>query len=431
VKPRFLLLAPLLMALAGAPDGAAQDSPAPAAVVEVEAPAEITGRDALLAWHRMAGTEPDFAALAELDLASRKPPPGQAWDEGEWRWLRVLAGRRMKAEFSEFDLDRAFTVTLGADILGYDRERGGIPLGLDGMHGVPLRDPTAPGRVFSLRFRNADALGVIRVPDGHAAASMLQGARLASLGDWAGHGAVTLTFVFAGVLPQAPEADEVPLSVEILSARVETVAGEVLHVFRRVGTHEAAAAARQAGPPPLRSAALAGVRIGMTGGEARRVALAAYPEPLGFAFYDGLPEDARNGPRRPDCSGGLVADILAFGLPVPPEDSYLGCLAVFTALPGDPLAGRVAEIAEIRFLPGGLTEELRTQVEERYGPPLEELGDDRLIWIGADPEEGGWDWLLELRATFVRVAEGGPRREPGALLALTLRRHLPPSGDGS
>ena len=169
----------------------------------------------------------------------------------------------------------------------------------------------------------------------------------------------------------------------------------------------------------------------MPAGEARRVALAAYPEPLGFAFYDGLPEAARQGARQAECSEGLVADIRAFALPLRPEDSYAGCLAAFAGLPGDNLAGHVAELTEIRFLPGALPDELRTQLEERFGPPLEVLPGDRLVWIGADPEEGGWDGLLELRATFVRVAEGGPRREPGMLLALTLRRHMPPGGEGS
>jgi len=62
---------------------------------------------------------------------------------------------------------------------------------------------------------------------------------------------------------------------------------------------------------------------------------------------------------------------------------------------------------------------------------LEELADGQLVWIGQDPADGSSNELLELRATFINVAQGGPQREPGVLSALTLRRHEKPSADDS
>ncbi|HVG82445.1 MAG TPA: hypothetical protein VNB28_09200, partial [Methylomirabilota bacterium] len=125
----YAILAALLVSIAAVVPGAPAQEPS-GAIVEVLPPPEITGRDAMLAWHRMGGTEPDFGALTELELAER--PPDERLDEAGRRWVRVLAGRRVRAEFAEFDLDRAYTVTLGADILGYDRELGGIPIEVEG-----------------------------------------------------------------------------------------------------------------------------------------------------------------------------------------------------------------------------------------------------------------------------------------------------------
>jgi hypothetical protein len=417
--------------LAAAPAAVGRRAPRPpeaAAPAAVTAPAELTERDALFAFHRMAGTEPDFRALAELVVAARPPPRHRVRDEAaEHRYLLAIAMRRLRAEFAAFELDRPFTVELGADILGHDREAGGIPLDLGPRPALPLRDPTDRRRGFELRFRNAGAARVIPVPDADAAAMLLRDAGLASFGDRAGAGTVRLTVVFAGVLPRVAEVQAIPLSVEILSAAVEAASGAALHALDHVGS----VAAARAAPPTLPDAAIAGLRIGMPLEEVQATAARDLPERSDGAFFDVLPERARRFNVRPDCSAGVVADIRAFGIPLAPEDSYGACLAIVPGAADDALAGRVAEITRLRFLPGATAVEVQADLQERFGPPLEELGRGRLAWVGRDPVAGAPHDLLELRAEYVRVLEGGPRREAGLLLALTLRRHVPGGDDGS
>jgi hypothetical protein len=165
--------------------------------------------------------------------------------------------------------------------------------------------------------------------------------------------------------------------------------------------------------------------------EVQATAARDLPERSDGAFFDVLPERARRFNVRPDCSAGVVADIRAFGIPLAPEDSYGACLAIVPGAADDALAGRVAEITRLRFLPGATAVEVQADLQERFGPPLEELGRGRLAWVGRDPVAGAPHDLLELRAEYVRVLEGGPRREAGLLLALTLRRHVPGGDDGS
>jgi hypothetical protein len=392
-------------------------------------PAELAERDLLFAVHRMAGTEPDFGALAELEVAAQPAPAGVRDEAADRRYRVVLAARRLRAEFAAFDPDRAFTVTLGADILGHDRERGGIPLeaGLD--HGLKLRDPVNRERGFELRFRNAEAVEVIPV-GGTEAGARLRAAGLASFGDRAGAGSLALTIAFAGLPPRIPEMRDIPVSVEILSARVQAASGATLHGFEGVGSLAAARAARSA-PPVLGAAEVGGLRIGMSAAEAWHAAIRSHPEPFGGAFHAGLPEHARRFGLRPDCSAGLVADIRAFGIPLAPQHAYAACLVVLLGEGEDALAGRVVELTGLRFLPDVTPEELRFDLQDRFGPPLAELAEGPLVWVGRDPAAGGTEGLLELRAAFVRVAAGGPGGEPGSLLALTLRRHRPAEDAGS
>lgn len=87
--------------------------------------AELTERELLFAHHHLAGTEPDFAALAEQEVAGQTIPESVRDVVAERRYRLVLAMRRLRAAFAAFDLDRPVTVTVSADILGHDRERGG------------------------------------------------------------------------------------------------------------------------------------------------------------------------------------------------------------------------------------------------------------------------------------------------------------------
>ena len=426
-----LLLLPLVLHPVNAAAQVRPHQADAAPVAEGQAqPAELTEQDVLFAHHRMAGGELDFDSLAEATLPPSRPSPYPARNKAaERRYRLAQAARRLRAEFESFDLNRPLTLTIGAEILGYDRKRGGIPLDLGALRFF-VKDPTGQSGGFMLRFRNADAIAVIPAANADAAAELLQGAGLASFGDHAGYGTVMLTFVFARALPQAPEVAEAPLSTEILSARVKSAAGVMLHHFDRVGSVAAAVAAREAGPPVLRKADIFGLRIGMTRDEARAAVSRDHLEQLGPAFYDRPPKTSRRrGRGAPECSSGLITEIRAFGVPLAPENSYAACIAPALAGPGDAMAGHLAEVTGIRFLPGAEPERVRRQLEERFGPPLEEV-EERLIWIGRDPAGGAWDGLVELRAEFVQVAQGGPEREPGVLLALSLRRHLPMQ-DGS
>ena len=435
LRPYSLLSITLSLTLLLVPVVASAERPTPSAgraAPSLQEPSELTEQDMLFAHHRMSGTEPDFRALAEAIVAARPPSASPVRNEAaERRYLVTLTTRRLRATFESFSLDQPRTIKAEVDILGYDRARGGIPLRFGALSGLLLRDPSDRERSFSLRFRNTRDIGVIPTGDADEAADLLQNADLASLGDWAGSGTLTVTFVFAEALPQAKEIEAAPLSAEILSARVETASGELLHVFDPVGSRQAAAAARLAGPPTLRVASLSGLRIGMPLLEARAEALRSHPEPLGQAFFDSLPDAIQRGLGHPDCSAGVVADMRAFNVPLTPGNFYRACVAPTAAGPEDPLAGLVVEVAEVRFLPGAKLEEIRSDLEARFGPPLEELADGQLVWIGQDPADGSSNELLELRATFINVAQGGPQREPGVLSALTLRRHEKPSADDS
>ncbi len=413
--------------------GAAAAQPAtrsPSEVTAAAGPATLAVQDVLFAVHRMAGTEPDFQALAELVLEAAPPPAHRVRDPAaERRYLLAITARRLRAEFAAFDLGRPFVVEFAADILGHDRDAGLIPVDFAPRPVLPLRDPLG-GRPFELRFRNADAIRAIPAPDPDAASELLRGAGLASIGDWAGPGLVRLTLVFAGVLPRVAEVEAVPVLAEILSATVESAGGTVLHRFRQVGS-AAEAAELRGRPPVLRQADLDGVRIGMALPAAEAAASRAFPDRFGEAFFAGLPEQARRHGVRPDCSVGVVADIRAFAIPLAPEDSYAACLAFVPGAPEGPLAGRVAAVTRLRFLPGATDAEIRADLQERLGPPLEQLAWGQLVWVGRDPSGSVDHGLLEVRAEHVRVPEGGPRREEGQLLAVTVRRFEPGEDNGS
>jgi hypothetical protein len=297
-------------------------------------------------------------------------------------------------------------------------------------HGLLMLDPLGRGTDFLLRFRNAEQVAVIPVAAPEEAAERLRAAGLASFGDWAGPGLLTLTLAFAGLPPRIAETRDLPVAMEILAARVAAASGAVLHDFAAAGSLGAAIAARAASPE-LGAAAIGGLHIGMASAEAWAAAVREHPEAVAGAFYAGLPEHARRFGVTPRCDAGLVADIRAFGLRPAPQNAYAACLAPLLASGEDPLAGRVAEITALRFLPDLTPEELRFDLQDRHGRPLEEPREGLMVWVGRDPAPGGWPGLLELRAEFARMAPGDPRGERGTLLALTLRRHVPPDDSGS
>ncbi|WP_338664160.1 hypothetical protein VQH23_03140 [Pararoseomonas sp. SCSIO 73927] len=417
-----VLLIPVHIVTAGAAPARGSASPARAeASVEARTPSE---QDILFAYHRMRGTEPDFRLLAEADVDGRPPAARPPRDpERERRYLLVLAERRLRANFAAFDLDRPFRLHAAADILGYDAERGGVPLRSGVFRGLSMRDATDGGRGFTLRFRNPDAIRTIPAAGPQAAGKLLEDAGLASLGNWAGPGTLTIDFVFAGALPLLADLHDTPILAEIVAARVESDAGRPLHRFTSVGSRAAAAEARRAGAPPLRNAELAGLRIDMPLAEARRAALREHSQPLASGFFDAPPRPERRDAPAPRCSRALVADIRAFGLPLAPGDSYAACLS-FTA---ESAEGDVSEITWVRFLPGASPAALRADLEREHGLP-EELTNGEIAWIGGDPGRADRRALLEMRADMVELQEGGPERGPGTLLALTLRRLSLPAG---
>ncbi|SHK25638.1 hypothetical protein SAMN02745194_04560 [Roseomonas rosea] len=423
----WLALSPLAPLQEASAQPAAPSRPGPAAEA-----VELIEQDILFAHHRILGTEPDFRALAELAVDSRPPPARPPRDpERERRYLITLAERKLKAEFGAFDMGRVFSLRVGTDILGHDAERGGIPLRTGALRGISMRNAADRNLGFTLRFRNGAAIGTIPTTDADAAAAMLQRARLASLGDWAGRGVLTIRFVLAASLPLLPEMGDAPVLAEIVSAEVEAESGMRLHSFASVGSRQAAAAARRVGTPALAAADLSGLRIGMPLAQAGEVALRHYPEARPTGFYADLPEAATRGAREPKCSSGLVADLRAFDLPLAPEDSYGACITFQADDPAGAMAGHVGEVQELRFLPELTPEALRRELEQRFGQPVAELPTGQLLWIGRDAEAGARSGLLELQAEFVSLAEGGPRREPGSLLTLTLRRRAVPAGEES
>ena len=389
-------------------------------------PRDFAEADALIAYHRLIGGEPDFRALAEAILLDRGPssPYSSGTGGAEGRFALDRARRRLRSEFEAFDLDRPYTLQFAARILDYDRGRGGIALDVGAFRSAFAKDPTGRSGGFLLRFRNAEAIGVVPTADAEEARALLQTAGLDPDPRRPSHGLVEVTFALAGVLPKAVEVRENSLAAEILSARVVSATGRPVHHFDRVSSVAAATARRGAGPPILKAAEVHGLRIGMALDEARAAALRRHGTQHGSAFYSGLPGEARGGSGFPECSSGVVATVRSSGVPHSPEPPYAACVAFWTAGPGDRMAGRLTAATGVRFLPDADPGEVRRGLERSFGPPLEEIG-GRLVWIGLDPAAGARDGMVEIRAEFARLAQGGPARYPGVVLALSLERHMP------
>lgn len=423
-----VLLATLGQAAPGDPPRQATQPAAPdpsrsGAPVE---PRDFAEADALIAYHRLIGGEPDFRALAEAILLDRGPssPYSSGTGGAEGRFALDRARRRLRSEFEAFDLDRPYTLQFAARILDYDRGRGGIPLNVGAFRSAFAKDPTGQSGGFLIRFRNAEAIGVVPAADVGEARALLRTAGLDPDSGRPSYGLVEVTFALAGVLPKAVEVRENSLAAEVLAARVVSATGQLLHDFHRVSSVAAATARRRAGPPVLKAAEVHGLRIGMTLDEAQAAALRGHGTQHGSAFYAGLPGGTQGGSGFPECSSGVAATVRSSGVPLSPEPSYAACVAFWTVGPGDRMAGRLTAATGVRFLPGADPEEVRRGLERSFGPPIEEIG-GRLIWIGLDPAAGARDGMVEIRAEFARVAQGGPKRTPGVVLAVSLERHMP------
>ncbi|WP_338928461.1 hypothetical protein WDZ11_15880 [Roseomonas mucosa] len=424
----FPLIFPGLPAWAESPGSPAAESGMRMQAM-IRAPLPLAARDVLFAHARQAGESPDFDALAEAlmpppELASPVPSARRQRHDAAFAELR----RKLRAEYESFDPDRPYLLRIRTAIGPYDPRQGGLPVALNGTFWV--RDPTWRSPGFGLRFDNALAVGTLPVANEAAAEKLLESVGLDPRTEDGWRGILEVSLVLGGALPQPAGMKSVPIAAHLLTARLVREDGTPIHDFGRLPGPLPSA---RPGGPVLRSALLEGLRLGMPLEEARAALRRRGFRTVGGAFFaDGAVASAAG---RPGCHMGLVADRRAFGEALNLKADFTACIALHRAPDPGPEAGedagmgaeaqagtrepRLGGITALRFLPGESGTALRRALERRFGPSLADA-EGEVLWIGRDPEAPHDAPMVELRAEFVPLAEGGPRHGPGLLLGLEL-----------
>jgi hypothetical protein len=430
--PRNPLILAALLALLFPGLPARAESPEPAAEsglrmqTAIRAPLPLAARDVLFAHARQTGESPDFDALAEAlmpppELASPVPSARRQRHDAAFAELR----RKLRAEYEGFDPDRPYLLRIRTAIGPYDPAQGGFPVALNGTFWV--RDPTWRSPGFGLRFDNALAVATLPVADAAAAERLLDSAGLDPRTEDGWRGILEVSLVLGGALPQPAGMRSLPIAAHLLTARLVREDGTLIHDF---GHLPGPLPAAPPGGPVLRSALLEGLRLGMPLEEARAALLRRGFRTVGGAFFaEGAVASAAG---RPGCHMGLVADRRAFGEALSLKADFTACIALHRAPEAGPEDGaadaaaeagprepRLGGITALRFLPGESQAALRRSLESRFGPSVSDARGE-VLWIGRDPAAPRDAPMVELRAEFVPLAEGGPERIPGLLLGLEL-----------
>lgn len=435
--PRSPLILAVLLPLLFPGLPARAESPEPAAEsglrmqTMIRAPLPLAARDVLFAHARQTGESPDFDALAEAlmpppELASPVPSARRQRHGAAFAELR----RTLRAEYEGFDPARPYLLRIRTAIGRYDPVQGGLPVALNGTFWV--RDPTWRSQGFGLRFDNALAVATLPVASEAAAEMLLDSAGLDPRTEDGWRGILEVSLVLGGALPQPAGMRSVPIAAHLLTARLVAEDGTLIHDFGRLPGP--LPSARPGGEPVLRSALLEGLRLGMPMEEARAALLRRGFRTVGGAFFADGPVASAAG--RPGCHMGLVADRRAFGEALQLKADFTACIALHRAPEAGPEAGseagedmaaqaggarepRLGGITALRFLPGESQAALRRSLESRFGPSVSDAQGE-VVWIGRDPAAARDAPMVELRAEFVPLAEGGPQRVPGLLLGLEL-----------
>lgn len=438
--PRNPLILAVLLPLLFPGLPARAESPEPAAEsglrmqTMIRAPLPLAARDVLFAHARQTGESPDFDALAEAlmpppELASPVPSARRQRHDAAFAELR----RKLRAEYEGFDPARPYLLRIRTAIGRYDPGQGGLPVALNGTFWV--RDPTWQSQGFGLRFDNALAVATLPVASEAAAETLLDSAGLDPRTQDGWRGILEVSLVLGGALPQPAGMRSVPIAAHLLTARLVGEDGTLIHDFGRLpGSLHAPLPSARPGEPVLRSALLEGLRLGMPLEEARDALLRRGFRTVGGAFFaDGAVASAAG---RPGCHMGLVADRRAFGEVLHLKADFTACIALHRAPETGPEDGseagedmaaqaggarepRLGGITALRFLPGESRAALRRSLESRFGPSVSDAQGE-FVWIGRDPAAPRDAPMVELRAEFVPLAEGGPQRVPGLLLGLEL-----------
>ena len=415
--------------------------------------AVMTARDVLFAYAHLTDTRPDLEALARVEV----PPPDAASPVPGAQAARYRAALRdeeaqLRGEYERFNINQPLLLRVQTGIDRYDAAAGGLPLDFNPSFWV--RDPTWRTDGFILRFSNAEAVRTVPVADEGEADERMATAGFDPRFDDGWDGVLELRFVFGGVLPRPSGLRGAPVAARLLSARLVSRDGEVVHDFGTIGQ-----GIPRRGLPVLATAKLGGLRLGMPLAEARAALPALRATSAGYGMFEGMAAGVRRDPRAPRCDIGIVADLRAFGQAAPPRYSFRHCIALRASVPepveqpekptsrsaGPIGAGpasrtdepeaveQISEVTVLRFLPGLLPEAVRRQLERRFGASVTS-GKGKITWIGQDPDAPGPDGqapMVQLTAEFVALAEGGPDHEPGVLLGLQMQPYRPGPADNS
>ncbi len=376
---------------------------------------QMTGLDAAFAFARMNGTTPDFRPYAEHSSvytnATTFDRPA-ALD-------REIA--RLEGLFGTFDLDRVYQMRIGVPIQQYDADKGGYPVGFGDTSRIGLTDPVTY-HALSLMFRNATDVATIPVPDATAARNLAQRNAFDTHSAQASQGVLQMSYRLVDAPPSLQGQDV--LRADVLSARVLSQAGQVVHDFGSLAASAVAVSRNADGTseqPVLKSADLQGFHVGMTAAEADALGTRGWKAVRGGAgsdealYFNGLQAASPDYATCADVTFGFP-DQQSYFTGAVGAPTYTDCVAVKFAPgsrgSGDAAARRVVGVVTQQRLPGTATESLATAVKVKYGTPLYTRNNGNgvnLAWVGRDPVR--WTRSRADRSRRVRPAVcGGPRR---------------------
>lgn len=381
---------------------------------------------AMIAYHRLHGSLPDFAPYAERSQAYQR---ATAFDREQ---VRAKEMTRLEAEFRRFDTTQPFLARLSTTLNQYDMTRRGYAIPLNENSFVGFYDSVS-SRQYGVQFRNPDEANFIGIPDVAAARSFAQRNALDMQNTIAA--SVVLELVFR-MVEVAPDVTNGPLLIraDIVAARV--MKGKaVMHEFRIAPPMPA--------PQPdmvvssgLKAADIQGLTIGMPQPEAEALAAKAYASGASrqadgvIGYFEGLREGSSPlcGVERGAGMPAQTRDGAPTFFTVP--DRSAACLAFQAEPPRAGAPGIVWRVVSGQRLEMASRDQVRAALADKYGPPGAVLeGGTLLTWKGTDPARPDAP-PVQINA---RIQESGTGALKALLLGIELRSAAPsepPRGAG-
>lgn len=380
------LALPHLQAHAQGQRPAAAASPSPGAAA-LYGRGPLDGLAISMAFNRMNGTTPDFRPYAE---ASGPYKNATVFDKASVLTREIS---RIEGQFRTFDLDQAYSMRIGVQVMQYDAGRRGYQIGFGESSGIQMTDPVTY-HTYRLAFRNAADVNFVQIGDPTAARNFSQQNGFDTQRDVAGQAALQIAFRLADAPPTLGSGGDT-VRADILAARLVSQAGAVLYDFGNTSAANSSPTRSADGAsdmPTLKAADTQGFRVGMMSAEAEALGSRGWQTKLGpqgsttIALFNGLEQTS---PRWAKCG------TLEYGFPDPmamfqgslQAPKFTECVAVklsAATAPGAPQT--VTEVSAQQHLSTSDVGPLLAALRGKYGPPTYVRNDgSNLVWIGRDP----------------------------------------------